>query len=133
MERGPCGEKVGRAVDVEASEASVGGEKLPGVYIRWLVSDKDGAPTFAMRMFTAEPGSHIPGHSHPWEHEIFVLSGSMRVRIGEREYAVGQGDFLYIPPNVHHEYFVGDKGVVFLCMIPLKPSVGEDYNPCKKG
>lgn len=132
VERGPCGEKVGRASDVEAKEATLGGgEKVPGVYIRWLISSEDGAPTFAMRLFTVEPGAHIPGHKHPWEHEIYVLRGSMRIRIGQREYSVSRGGFVYVPPNVEHEYFAGEDGVEFLCIIPLRPSVDGSYNPCK--
>ena len=133
VERGPCGEKVGRTLDVEPQEATLkSGKKVEGVYVRWLISGKDGVPTFAMRLFTAEPGAHIPGHWHPWEHEIYVLRGSMRVKIGGKDYEVSAGSFIYIPPNIDHEYFVGKDGVEFLCIIPLKPSVDESYDPCSR-
>jgi quercetin dioxygenase-like cupin family protein len=46
-------------------------------------------------------------------------------------YEVTEGNFIFIPPNVVHEYWAGEKGVEFLCLIPLKPTVAEDYNPCK--
>jgi len=89
--------------------------------IRWLISRKDGAPNFAMRLFRIGPGGSIPSHSHDWEHEIFVLRGSGLVRIGEKEYRVSEGTFLFIPPNVEHYYEnTGEGDLEFLCLIPLK-------------
>ena len=133
--RGPCGEKVGRAADVEPIEARLSdGSVLEGVRLRWLISSDDGAPTFAMRLFEVEPGAVIPGHSHPWEHEIYVLEGSVRVCIENNCYELSAGDFIYIPPNTTHSYKAGSMGVRFLCLIPNKPSVPEDWAPpCKQG
>ena len=92
-----------------------------------LVSEKDGAKVFSMRLFDVLPGGHIKAYHHPWEHEIFVLDGVGEVRIGNRVYRVTRGVFLYIPPNVEHEYWNrGDSVLRFLCMIPNKPSVEED-------
>jgi quercetin dioxygenase-like cupin family protein len=56
------------------------------VYIRWLVSEKDGAPNFYLRMFRVEKGGYTPYHSHPYEHEVYVLSGSGIVKIDSKEY-----------------------------------------------
>jgi len=132
IQRGPCGEKIGSIEDVPAKQATLAdGTPVKGVTIRWLIAGSDGALTFAMRVFQAEPNSHIPAHKHPWEHEIFVLRGGMKVRIERNTYEVRERSFIFIPPNTEHEYFIGDEGVEFLCLIPLKPSVGEDYNPCK--
>ncbi len=122
LERGPCGEKVGHYTEVEE-------EKVPenmGSYttVRWVISEKDGAPTYAMRVFRIGVGGHINPHSHPWEHEIFVLKGQGTVRIGERHYEVGEGFFLYIPPNVVHEYWnTGITPWEIICTIPNRPSV----------
>ena len=129
--RGPCGEKIGTPSDVPAEDVVIAGQKLQGVKIRWLIRDSDGARAFAMRYFTVEPGAHIPAHKHPYEHEIFVVKGSMKVRIGEKTYEVKEGNFIFIPPNAVHEYWAGDSGVEFLCLIPLKPTVDESYEPCK--
>jgi len=43
--------------------------------IRWLIAEKEGASNFFMRLFEVEPGGHTPFHSHPGEHEIFILDG----------------------------------------------------------
>jgi len=98
-------------------------ENASKTWIRWLITDKDGAPTFAMRLFEVEPGGHIPAHKHPWEHEIFILEGEGRIRIGNNEYNVSQGYVVYIPPNVEHEYWnTSNRLLRFICVIPLKPS-----------
>ncbi len=122
--------KVGRALDVKPEPVEMGGKVLKGVTIRWLIREVDGAKAFAMRLFEMEPNTVIPRHKHPWEHEIFVLSGSMTVTIEGKDYPVEEGHFLFIPPNAEHEYRAGPNGVRFLCMIPLKPTVPEDYKPC---
>lgn len=134
-ERGPCGEKVGKASDVPPEEARLAdGRAVPGVRIRWLVSAKDGAPTYAMRLFELEPGAPIPEHAHPWEHEIYVLDGSMTVWVEEEAYELRRDMFIYIPPKVRHRYLAGPEGARFLCVIPLRPSVGENWlPPCRRG
>ena len=120
----PCGEKVGHYSVIE--EDRVSEELAEKTWIRWLIRREDGAPTFALRMFRVEPGGHIKEHFHPWEHEIYVLDGVGEVRIGSRVYRVSSGFFLYIPPNVPHEYWNrGVRDLVFLCIIPHEPSVGE--------
>lgn len=122
-----CGEKV-------AHYSSVVEEPVPedmgkGVTIRWLISEKDGARSFYMRLFKFEPNTHINAHFHPWEHEIFVLEGSGRVRIGGKTYDISEGYFIYIPPNVEHEYWSGSEGMRVLCMIPARPTAEKLDKP----
>ncbi len=123
--KGPCGEKIGYYELVE--EQKVPDDMGTQTFVRWLIKEDDGAKAFAMRLFTIKPGGHINQHHHPWEHEIFVLEGVGEIRIGSRVYRVSQGFFIYVPPNVEHEYWnKGDKDLKFLCMIPLKPTVNSD-------
>jgi hypothetical protein len=51
-------------------------EGSSGCRVRWLVDEKDGAPTFAMRQFEVAPGGHTPQHFHDYEHEVFVLEAA---------------------------------------------------------
>ncbi len=126
--RGPCGEIVGRVGNVE--EKPVPSEMAEGgVTIRWLIGPGEGF-NFYMRVFRMPPGSHIKGHSHPWEHEILILEGSGRVRIGSKTYEVSKDTFLYIPPNVEHEYWAGEGGMRFLCIIPSGPTAKEEKVEC---
>ncbi len=96
-------------------------ENANGTWIRWLITERDGAPNFAMRLFEVEPGGHIPAHKHPWEHEIFVLEGEGRIRIGDNNYVVKPGYVVFIPPDIVHEYWnTGKTFLKFICVIPLK-------------
>ncbi len=107
----------------EVNEEVVPPEFGEGVTIRWLIREEDGAKSFAMRYFRMKPGGKIKPHTHPWEHEIFVLKGKVRVMVGGREYVVSSGYFIYIPPNVMHGFSnEWDEDAEFLCMIPIRPT-----------
>ena len=49
-----------------------------------------------------EAGGRGPNHSHPWEHEFFVLSGAGIGEVNNKEANVKQGDVVYVPPDVQH-------------------------------
>ncbi len=111
-----CEPKVINWKDVEAKE--VPESMATKTTIRWLIEPKD-APNFCMRIFEVMPGGVIKEHSHPWEHEIFVLKGKGKIRIGKEEYEVKEGDFIYIPPCKEHYYEnLGDEPFTFICVIP---------------
>lgn len=100
-------------------DAQVKEEGANKVTIKWLINDKDGAPTFLMRHFVIEPGGHTPFHIHEWEHEIYVLEGAGKVRYEDREENIGPGDAILIPPNRKHQFEAGsDRQLKFLCMVP---------------
>ncbi|MDP2945130.1 MAG: hypothetical protein Q8N86_02100 [Atribacterota bacterium] len=56
----------------EVKAEAVDFEDVKDVKVRWLISDKDNAPNFAMRLFEVGPGGHSPLHTHNWEHELFI-------------------------------------------------------------
>ena len=94
-------------------------QNLPGVTWRIVIGKEDGAPTYAMRIFEFEPGAKIPIHKHPWEHEIFVIKGRLRVYIESQVYDVHDGYVIYIPPNVEHGFEnIGDEKAIIICTIP---------------
>jgi quercetin dioxygenase-like cupin family protein len=93
-----------------------------GCRVRWLVSRQDGAPTFAMRQFEVAPGGYTPKHSHPYEHEVFVLEGHGMVLEGNREHRLKAGDVvLVVPDEVHQFRNTGDGPLKFLCLVPHIP------------
>jgi len=126
--RGRCGEAVGHYSEVEAKP--VPSEMAEKARIRWLIGEGSRAKNFYMRLFTVEKGGHIKPHFHPWEHEIFVLKGKGRVRIGSSTYTVGEGYYLYIPPNVEHEYWA-DEELWFICVIPSRPTAEKTEEPVR--
>jgi quercetin dioxygenase-like cupin family protein len=84
-----------------------------------LVSDADGAPHFAIRRFTLEPGAAVPKHTNEVEHEQHVLAGEYTVGLGDEEVTVRAGDSLFIPAGTVHWYRNdGDEEGAFLCAVP---------------
>lgn len=94
-------------------------EGANGCRVRWLIGEKDQAPTFAMRQFEVAPGGHTPCHSHPYEHEVFVLEGQGVVLEGETKHWLRAGDVVFVKPNEVHQFRnVGNQPLKFLCLIP---------------
>lgn len=99
--------------EIEAKEVEEGSK----LKIRWL--NAEGSSNFAVRHFEIEPGGYSPYHSHPWEHEIFVLEGN-GTAIGNKEVeAVSVGDLISIPAGETHQIRnTGKSTLKILCMIP---------------
>ena len=87
-------------LDQEPEEVNMDGAH--GTVIRHVITEKDGAPTFNLRVLSIEPGGESPNHSHPWEHEFFVLSGEGVGVVDNKEASIKQGDVIYVPPDVQH-------------------------------
>ena len=72
--------------------------------MRWVISEKDGAENFFMRIIEAEPGTQGPPmHSHAYEHEMYILEGQGLVVGDEGEKPFKSGDVIFVPPNEKHE------------------------------
>jgi quercetin dioxygenase-like cupin family protein len=102
-----------------------------GARIRWLIAQKDGAPTFAMRMFEVEPGGHTPYHQHDWEHELYVLSGNGVLQTERGDISFAENDVMFVDPNLLHSFKNTGSGTLkFLCIIPHEqPVVKKVVNP----
>lgn len=90
-----------------------------GCTVRWLIGDCDGAKNFAMRQFEVAPGGHTPRHSHPYEHEVYVLEGEGVVVEGDVEHPLKAGDVVYVCPDEIHQFRnPSAKPLKFLCLVP---------------
>jgi quercetin dioxygenase-like cupin family protein len=90
-----------------------------GVTIRWLISEKDGAPHFAMRMFEVKPDGYTPYHNHPWEHEVFILEGRGSLVLEDKTVPLNPGDAVFVPAGENHQFKNASKEkLIFLCMVP---------------
>lgn len=109
-----------KAVHYEDVPAQVFGDEAPGVTIRWVIDEqRDGAPNFALRVIEVAPGGHTPDHTHPYEHENFVIEGQGRVLIDEGWHDIGPGSVVFVPAGVRHTYInAGETPFKFLCGIP---------------
>lgn len=71
------------------------------------------------------PGCTVPIHSHPHEQIGMVYAGCARLRIGDEERVVKQGDFYCIPANVPHgDTCIGEQSFV---MLDIFCPVREDF------
>ena len=109
----------------KVDQAPVTMEGSHGCQVRWLVDEANGAPNFAMRQFEVAPGGYTPRHSHPYEHEVFVLEGEGVVLEGDTEHSLAAGDFVLVTPDEVHQFRnTGDVPLKFLCLVP-NSSVGQ--------
>lgn len=89
------------------------------VKVRWLITKDLGAPNFAMRLFEVAKGGYSPLHTHPWEHEVFVLEGEGVVFDGKKTTPFQPCDVVYVPPGEWHQFKnTGKQTLKFLCLIP---------------
>lgn len=103
--------------EVPAEEAEEG----ENIKVRWLIDESKGAENFVTRLFEVGPGGETPHHSHPYEHQVFVLEGKGVVKVGEEEFEVGPWDVVFVPSDVMHQFKnAGEELLKFLCMVPLK-------------
>ena len=62
-----------------------------------------------------EPGGTYELHSHPHEQISVIVSGRMRLTVGNEVREIGPGDMWYAPANVKHGgEILGDEPVVFI-------------------
>ena len=103
-------EVIQQPMDMEGSQ---------GCSVRQLLGEKDGTPTFAMRQFEVAPGGYTPRHSHPYEHEVFVLEGDGEVVEGAEPHMLRAGDVVFVKPDEVHQFRnTGSVPLKFLCLIP---------------
>jgi len=91
----------------------------PGMTVRWLVSELDEAPDFAMRLYEMEPGAKTVAHMHYREHQVFILSGRGAVIGKAGEIPLSEGDIVYVPPGERHQFI--NRGDETLCLILVLP------------
>jgi quercetin dioxygenase-like cupin family protein len=96
-------------------------EGFDGVKARYVITDKEGAPHFSMRVFEFEPGGHTSLHQHPEEHEMFIVEGELTaVNDQGVESALKPGHTLFIPPNEQHQLKnQSGRTAKIICLIPL--------------
>jgi quercetin dioxygenase-like cupin family protein len=87
--------------------------------IRWLISKDDGAENFSMRIFEIQPGGHTPLHTHPHEHEIFVVEGEGTFVFEGKEHQFEKDYVIFVPGGSEHRFKnTGDSLLRMLCLIP---------------
>ncbi len=85
------------------------------------LSREDGAPVFAFRVFTVEPGGFTPYHRHPFEHMNYIIEGEgVLVDEAGKQKSLKAGDFAIVLPDEKHQYRNVSKNKPFkmICGVP---------------
>ena len=96
-------------------------QALEGVRIKTLVY---GEKTL-LAEFRVKGGAKLPGHSHPHEQTGYLVSGRMRLLIGNEAFDVEPGDSWCIPGNIEHSVDSLADSVAIEVFSPVR----EDYLP----
>jgi quercetin dioxygenase-like cupin family protein len=75
--------------------------------------------------FRLEKDNLLPEHSHPQEQTGYLVSGRIRLSIGEETYDVKPGDSWCIPGNVEHQAEILEDSVAIEVFSPVR----KDYLP----
>lgn len=79
------------------------------------------------------PGEYMAEHTHPYSDEhLYVVSGELRVRVGETSVRLGPDDALLIPRDERHRLeHLGDvptELVFFIGPLAPRPELGHVYH-----
>jgi quercetin dioxygenase-like cupin family protein len=96
-------------------------EILPGIQIKTLVyGDKT-----LMSEFHLAKDSNLPLHSHPQEQTGYLISGHMRLFMGEETLNLLPGDSWCVPGGIQHRAEIFADSVAIEVFSPVR----EDYLP----
>jgi len=97
-------------------------EGAQNVNVRVLFGPNDEAPTFALRQFELGLGGCTPLHSHPFEHQVVVMQGSLKIVSEQGEIPLTVGDVVMVLPGEKHQFQNASESEVakMLCIIPVQ-------------
>lgn len=88
-----------------------------GVSVKYLVGRGEGASKFFLREYRVAPGGNTSFDRHAHEHQVYVLRGKARVKVGSTVKVVREGGVVFVPSNKEHQFKNAGKGeLVFLCV-----------------
>ncbi len=85
---------------------------------RFVLVGGAGEPTaFQLRYFEIAPRGFSSFEQHQHAHAVLIVRGRGRVRVGNAVHRVGPMDFIFIPPDVPHQFRAGRERFGFLCPV----------------
>lgn len=112
-----------KLVIIHAADVDAEGVIMPGASgtrMRKALTEREGAPTCALRIFEVEPGGHTPFHDHDWEHLNYILGGNGVIRTVDGDNPVRAGDVCLVKPGLRHQYVNTGTGTFsFICLVPI--------------
>ena len=91
-----------------------------------VLGPDDGVPNYVMLYAEHPPGDSSPHHTHPWEHEAFIIEGSGTLSCGGKTYPIRKGDAVLVPPDVEHQFInTGSEVLIRVTVNPLSSVEAE--------
>jgi quercetin dioxygenase-like cupin family protein len=98
--------------------------------IKRLIDTTDGADRFVLSLFELKPNGSTPPHYHEWEHEIFIVDGTMQLELPaeKRVVELQAGDVVFIPRNEPHGFTTNaNQTCHFLVVAPTERPPIRNY------
>lgn len=96
-------------------------DALPGIQFKTLAH---GAKTLFTE-FHLKKGAKLPYHSHPHEQTGYLISGAIRLTIGDESFEARPGDCWCIEGGVEHQAVILEDSVAIEVFSPAR----EEYLP----
>ncbi len=65
-----------------------------------------------------KPGQFLKEHSHGWDVDLIILSGSLQINVDKKPKILIAGDRFKLEKNIIHSEYAGMEGVTFLSARP---------------
>jgi quercetin dioxygenase-like cupin family protein len=99
--------------------ASVPEEQITEKIGRRVISGKQGTMVY----WNTKASTHAAAHQHPQEQFVWLIKGTIRLRIGAEERTIKSEDIAGIPGGVEHEAFFPEYTEVIDFFAPVR----EDF------
>ncbi|TXS95666.1 cupin domain-containing protein [Parahaliea maris] len=96
-------------------------QKISGEAVQYLEFLK--VPAMSCGLYFLPAGSKDMQSHHDDDEVYMVLEGKARMRLGDREKAVGPGSVLYVGATTEHSFFEIDEDMTLLVMFSSAPPV----------
>ena len=94
-----------------------------GINFYPVITERDGAPNFAMRLFEIEAFGNTPYHAHEWEHEVYIIDGQGFILGENKKLRIEKNDFIFVEPMETHQFVAGEEGLKMICVVPRKDKI----------
>ena len=68
--------------------------------------------------FTFPEGDAKEAHEHPFDSDVVIVSGSIKIVVADKEYNLVPGDEFQLGVGIKHSEFMGEDSVTLVAAIP---------------
>ena len=85
-----------------------------------ILSDRDHRNIVTV---TFPKGHVMDTHEHPFDADIVIVSGSIKIVVDDKEYNLASGDEFQLGAEIEHSEFIGEDGVT---LVSARPEIKEN-------